>query len=437
MKSKILLSLALSVSVMGAIAQKNNVGIGTTKPDQSAALEVSSTTQGFLPPRVTLQQRNSIQNPATGLMVYQSDFLAGTYQFDGKEWKTLGVSASANSVADAFNWGLTGNGGTNSATNFIGTTDNMNFLIKVNNQVSAIINPNNGNPPSIYLGNLAGTANGAIGNVGIGPNTLVGQTPTVPGTGKFNVGVGNSTLFNNRNGDDNLAIGNSALFANTNGSSNTSMGSNSLRFNTTGSNNLALGGFSLFNNIGGADNVAIGNNAGYNSTGSRNIFIGKQSGENETGDDKMYIANTNTNMPLLYGDFSAKYISIGDITPALRTQGIGGGYNLLVKGGILTEKVKVAVAAAGTDWADYVFEKNYKMMPLEQVEKFVKENKHLPNVPTTTEMMANGNDLIKTDAKLLEKIEELTLYLIELNKKVNNLEKENQKLQELSSNIKK
>ena len=91
------------------------------------------------------------------------------------------------------------------------------------------------------------------------------------------------------------------------------------------------------------------------------------------------------------------------------------GYNLFVKNGILTEKVKVAVLGAA-QWSDHVFAKDYKLMPLAEVEQFVKNNKHLPNVPSAADMVKEGNDLGKTDAKLLEKIEELTLYMIEMKK---------------------
>ena len=72
---------------------------------------------------------------------------------------------------------------------------------------------------------------------------------------------------------------------------------------------------------------------------------------------------------------------------------------------------------AGTSqWADYVFADDYKLQPLCYVEQYIKTHKHLPNVPSAEEMVEEGNDLGKTTAKLLEKIEELTLYLIEMKK---------------------
>lgn len=99
------------------------------------------------------------------------------------------------------------------------------------------------------------------------------------------------------------------------------------------------------------------------------------------------------------------------------------GYRLFVQDGILTEKVRVAVEGTA-DWADYVFADNYQLMPLEDVEEFTKENKHLPNVPSAEEVVKQGLDVAQMDAKLLEKIEELTLYLIEQNKEIKELKAE-------------
>ena len=63
-------------------------------------------------------------------------------------------------------------------------------------------------------------------------------------------------------------------------------------------------------------------------------------------------------------------------------------------------------------------------MPLTDVEQYIKLNNHLPNVPSAAEMVKEGNDLGKTDAKLLEKIEELTLYMIEMKKQADLQQKE-------------
>jgi hypothetical protein len=86
-----------------------------------------------------------------------------------------------------------------------------------------------------------------------------------------------------------------------------------------------------------------------------------------------------------------------------------------VEDGILTEKVKVALKSTA-DWSDYVFAPTYKLRSLSEVAEFVQANKHLPGVPSASDVVEHGIDVAKMDAKLLEKIEELTLYSIELEK---------------------
>lgn len=73
-------------------------------------------------------------------------------------------------------------------------------------------------------------------------------------------------------------------------------------------------------------------------------------------------------------------------------------------------------------WSDYVFEPNYKLRSLDEVKAYIAENGHLPNVPSTAEVTENGVNLAKTDAILLEKIEELTLYILQLKEKNEQLE---------------
>ncbi len=100
------------------------------------------------------------------------------------------------------------------------------------------------------------------------------------------------------------------------------------------------------------------------------------------------------------------------------------GYKLYVETGILTEKIKVAIVNSA-NWADYVFGQAYNLRPLSEVEAYVKTNKHLPGIPSAQEIVDNGGvDLGEMNVKLLEKVEELTLYLIEQNKKIEELQKE-------------
>lgn len=106
-------------------------------------------------------------------------------------------------------------------------------------------------------------------------------------------------------------------------------------------------------------------------------------------------------------------------------------YRLLVEGGILTERIKVALQSTG-NWADYVFAKEYKLTPLSEVEAFVNANKRLPGIESAEDLVKNGIDVAQMQAKQMEKIEELTLYAIEQNKA---LEKQNKEIEELKAQV--
>jgi hypothetical protein len=97
-------------------------------------------------------------------------------------------------------------------------------------------------------------------------------------------------------------------------------------------------------------------------------------------------------------------------------------YKLYVTGGIRTEKVKVDVASVN-GWADYVFDKEYSLMPLSELKNFINVNKHLPEIPCAEDVVSNGVELNEMQVKLLKKIEELTLYTIEQDKRIEMLEK--------------
>ena len=116
-------------------------------------------------------------------------------------------------------------------------------------------------------------------------------------------------------------------------------------------------------------------------------------------------------------------IGIGTVTPA---------YKLDVSGTIRANEVKVDLT--GTCPPDFVFKNDYKLMDLKTLEKFVNTNQHLPEIASEKEMIENGVNLKDMQMKLLQKIEELTMYTIEQNKK---LEKQNEKIQSLEEKIEK
>jgi hypothetical protein len=163
---------------------------------------------------------------------------------------------------------------------------------------------------------------------------------------------------------------------------------------------------------------------GEGGTGGINIFDG-----GTTNFAKLWITRGNTSSGLnqLPGNLvispSGGKVIIANGTNIFNIP-IGVNYKLIVQDGILTEKVKVAVRNS-TQWSDHVFEERYNLKPLEEVEKYIKENKHLPNIPSSEDLVKDGLDLGEMQAKQMEKIEELTLYLIEMKKDIEILKKEN------------
>lgn len=87
---------------------------------------------------------------------------------------------------------------------------------------------------------------------------------------------------------------------------------------------------------------------------------------------------------------------------------------LAVNGTITAKELKVTLIG----WSDYVFKEGYQLMPLNQVEEFIKANNHLPDVPSENEVLEDGINVGEMNAVLLKKIEELTLYVIELKKEL-------------------
>lgn len=94
-------------------------------------------------------------------------------------------------------------------------------------------------------------------------------------------------------------------------------------------------------------------------------------------------------------------------------------YRLSISGNMRAHEIKVY-----TDWADFVFEKDYKLPTLEDVEAFIKENGHLKDIPSAKEVEGNGIEVGEMNKLLLQKVEELTLYLIEQNKEIMDMKKQ-------------
>ncbi|MAW96209.1 MULTISPECIES: hypothetical protein [unclassified Leeuwenhoekiella] len=119
-----------------------------------------------------------------------------------------------------------------------------------------------------------------------------------------------------------------------------------------------------------------------------------------------------------------------DFLPSSSSSDNVSNYGLFVGGGILTEEVRVSLQ---NEWADYVFEDNYKLMSIEDLEDYISREGHLPNIPAAEVVEREGLELGEMNKLLLEKLEELSLYIIELNKTIKSQES---KIDFLMKNVK-
>lgn len=293
--------IPLACLVLSNVQAQISIGPGSGTINPSASLEVisgpypsGSPYRGLLPPTVTIAQRGQIQNPAKGLVIFNTS----TNRIE----VNTGTTTTPVWTSGATAWSLTGNAGTTS-DNFLGTTDNVPLRLRVNNQNAGRIDQFLSN---VGLGYLAlndaatGQGNTAVGHRALSSisnsnfNTAMGlQSLEKTTTGSGNTGVGFQTLYsnttssyntatgfrvlaNNTTGFSNTASGFTAMLANTEGFENTAFGAVALTSNTTGNHNTAIGAGALGSNTTGTANTGIGHNAfRANTTGYANVGVGE------------------------------------------------------------------------------------------------------------------------------------------------------------------
>ncbi len=195
---------------------------------------------------------------------------------------------------------------------------------------------------------------------------------------------------------------------------------------------LAGGGSSQWatngNNISyAAGNVGIGTTSPsaklnvYNSNNKTEVIIGNPSTATGGFTSLLMGTSADTNGFGYIAAIKSSGTAYGDVilNPLGGNVGIGTTQTdakLTVNGTVHTKEVKVDLSVPGPD---YVFEPTYDLKPLAEIETYIKENKHLPEVPSAKEMEKNGVQLGEMNMLLLKKVEELTLYSIEQNKKLN------------------
>ena len=266
-----------------------NVGIGTTSPDASAMLDITSTGKGILVPRMTEVQRNNIASPATGLLVYQNDGDIGFWYFDGTDWIRITtkdqiferngttIRQTANYNTDDFIFGRN-----SLPQNGVPITDTLFFFDKSKAafRIGKLNNSTNWAPDSIGWASFATGANSkASGDFSIatGANTIA--------SGNRSVSLGNQTTAN---GDKSTAMGHQTTAS---GDYSTAMGNNSkasggnataMGYYTTASHNYSTA-MGYFTTASGVISTAIGNNS--KASGGNATAMGKYStasGDNAT-----------------------------------------------------------------------------------------------------------------------------------------------------------
>ena len=421
------------------------IGIGTPVTlNPSAILDIKSTSRGLLIPRMSLAQRNLIATPAISLMIYQTDNTPGYYFYNGTGWVQITSGGSTNSwslnttnifnnntgnvgvgvsnPADKFTvqsaydtYGITHTDGTIKISTYIGKGGGAWFGTQSNHRLHIYTN-GNGTPnitfhPDFYTDvrgkkprfqfydetsgfNLSGDIRSNGRNLEIAaykaspivlnsiPGHLILQAddplgPLLLGGSGGNVGIGTDVP------DFKLTIKSTLVQSNTNTHVLKLIGRNPVLDFSDGATSYGY--------------IKAWSYQPY-APFTRGLVLGAQPGQaiflSTNYGATMTIANNNN-------------VGIGTTNPA---------HKLSVNGTIQSKEVIVE-----TGWADYVFDENYKLPSLGEVEKFIQQNNHLPNMPSAKEVEEKGLHLGDTQRRMMEKIEELTLYVIELQKEIEKL----------------
>jgi hypothetical protein len=418
-------------------AQSVAINNDASLPNASALLDVKSTTKGVLIPRMTSAQRNLIVSPASGLMVY--DISTNSFWFRGVTnwiemtdtlnniWKKNGTDAYYGSTGEigigtqtpSFDLTLyrtTPSVGFYDAqpgfdTSFSGsiTGDSINLVVNAYRKTTFGTNES---------GDILFQINDSRGLGAVGGNIGIGQIdPAYKLTLNGDIGIysGSNFIGHMANEGDNLLI--NARLGNIFGG-------------TTGDLIMQYenGSFTSSGRVGIGTNVPAGKLDVYGTSGelfrvgdaSQYIhlykdfiqFISSGVGKYfmQLAGNNLTLANSNGNGTgnlFIYGN----QVGIGTSNPAL-------GYKLSVAGKAICEELKVQLSGS---WPDYVFNNNYKLTSLNDLEKYIRQNKHLPNLPSAKEVETEGISVGDMQKRMVEKIEELTLYVLQLQKEIETL----------------
>ena len=506
------------------LAAQPGVGIGTSTPNNSALLDVNSTTKGLLIPRMTSAQRIAIASPAAGLVVYETT-TNSMWVYNGSvwvqqaaggtsPWTTSGtliyntnagnVGIGTNSPSSKFHIAgnlmlentspiiqfrqsgddkvyiqLSGDNlrlGTNSGNNlgklvfrmdgsdkvFVDSTGNMQIIGEQDASLTTngYLQLGSTGSTNLLLDNneIVARNNGAAddlilqydgGNVGIGigqPNDKVDVDGSMRLSGssrflKFETGVAGGLITRYAPGiqfirNDGTQLG-KIEYVDTLGFANF------MRFRMGASGNAII--LNTSNEVGIGTVVPLGKFHVRGTAGSDEIVVNSGvlgetaaiqfyssllgGGANEKRAFVMlddYDLKVGTNSGNINGRFvirtdGADRMFVDEAgNVCIGTNAVASGYKLHVSGKAICEELKVQLVQ---NWPDYVFEKSYRLKPLDELKSFIETNKHLPGIPSAKEVEQNGLEVGEMQKKLMQKVEELSLYVIQLKEEIDLLKK--------------
>ena len=409
------------------------VGIGISTPHASSLLELKATGKGLLIPRMLNAELLGISNPAKGLLLYDSSSNRMRY-YDGTAWKTVLDNSywSRNAVLNqVFNINDDIGIGTNSPNDKLevagGNARITNGNMIVDNAAGSSFQLRlGGNDKGFFdldgsdvrIGTSSGNSNDFIirmngankmimnssGDMGLGvvpsQKLTVGGNANVKGDLFINSSTG-QIQFQNASVDkgfvqlsgDNLRMGTNA--ANT-------LGNFIVRVNNSDRLNV---------NPEGTVHLTGGVDAGLASNGY--LMIGNPASSNIVFDNNEIMARNNGAVASLVLQNDGGSVRIGNTA-------VPAGYKFAINGKMVCEELKVKLASSG--WPDYVFDNKYNLPSFTELKQFIQQNKHLPNIPSAIEMEANGLEVGDMQKRMMEKIEELTLYILQLEERLKKVE---------------
>lgn len=248
------------------IDPQGRFGMGTTNPNNSALLDLSSTSRGLLIPRMTAAQKTAIASPAIGLMIYQTNGVSGFYYYSSTGW--LPVAPSVTGFANT------------ALSNLSATTSINTSLVPQGIGVHDVGGLDNG-WKDLYL-------NGIVYHNSL-PFLKTDHTKKTLHLGEFaggdvfgdnSIAIGHWAMSNGNTGANNIAVGNFSLGADVTGFDNVAVGTNAMRNSSQSYSNVAVGSDASYESTYGAQNVAVGYWALRSNLGSNNTGIGAYSMSN-------------------------------------------------------------------------------------------------------------------------------------------------------------